>query len=146
LVRRAINPKELTVTIQDLAQQLVVAFNAKDAEAFGALFADDAEFVNIFGARMHGRDGIVEGHRQVFGTALNGSTLTLEGLDTMALGPDAAVAHATWRRDRDADATAATLPPGRGVFTLVGQRTGDGWKLAAATNVAVATPPGARTP
>ncbi|MCW2678070.1 MAG: hypothetical protein JWR70_3110 [Modestobacter sp.] len=134
------------MAIEDLAQQLVEAFNAKDAEAFGALFVDDAEFVNIFGARMRGRDGITDGHRQVFGTALNGTTLTLEGLDTMALGPDAAVGHATWRRDRDADAPASALPPGRGVFTLVGRQTGDGWKLVAATNVAVAIPPGALTP
>ena len=134
------------MAIEDLVQQLVEAFNAKDAEAFGALFADDAEFVNIFGARMRGRNGIIDGHRQVFGTALKGTTLTLEGLDTITLGPDAAVSHATWRRDRDADAPATALPPGRGVFTLVGRQTGDGWKLAAATNVAMVTPPGALTP
>ncbi|HEV7872050.1 MAG TPA: SgcJ/EcaC family oxidoreductase [Modestobacter sp.] len=134
------------MAIEDLAQELVGAFNAKDPDAFAALFSPDAEFVNVFGARMRGRAGIDAGHRQMFATALRGSTLTAESLETMQLGPDAAVCHLTWARGRDVDATPATLPPGRGVFTLVGQRTADGWQLAAATNVAITVPGGALAP
>lgn len=131
---------------QDLAHRLAEAFNDKDAEAFAALFTDDAEFVNIFGGRMRGRTGIAEGHRQVFATALTGSVLALEEIDIMPLGADVAVCHARWRRGRTAEATPATLPPGEGIFTLVGRRDGEQWLLAAATNVAVAAPPGALVP
>jgi uncharacterized protein (TIGR02246 family) len=134
------------MTVEDLARQLVDAFNDKDAAAFAALFAPDAEFVNVFGARMHGRAGIEEGHRHVFSTALQGSTLVAEDLEVQSLGEDAAVCHLTWRRDLTADAGPATLPPGRGVFTLVGRRAGPGWELAAAANVACVAPPGALTP
>ena len=42
------------------------AFNTKDADAFAAPFAEDAEYVNIFGPRMRRRDGIAAGHQIVF--------------------------------------------------------------------------------
>ena len=44
------------------------SLNDKDAEAVGALFSPDAEFVNIMGMRMSGRDGIVKGHSWRCGT------------------------------------------------------------------------------
>jgi uncharacterized protein (TIGR02246 family) len=106
--------EEIGMTPQDLAHRLADAFNDKDADAFAALFTEDAEFVNVFGARMRGRAGIAEGHRRVFATTLVGSTLALEELDVLPLGDDVAVCHARWRRGRTADATPATLPPGKG--------------------------------
>jgi uncharacterized protein (TIGR02246 family) len=134
------------MAVQELAHRLVDAFNEKDADAFAALFAEDAEFVNIFGGRMSGREGIAAGHRQVFATALTGSTLTMEDLDVLPVGDDVAVCHLRWSRGRTAEATDTTLPPGAGIFTLVGRRDGDRWLLAAATNVAAAAPPGALVP
>jgi uncharacterized protein (TIGR02246 family) len=138
--------EEIGMTPQDLVHRLADAFNDKDADAFAALFTEDAEFVNVFGARMRGRAGIAEGDRRVFATTLVGSTLALEELDVLPLGDDVAVCHARWRRGRTADATPATLPPGEGIFTLVGRRDGDGWLLAAATNVAITAPPGSLHP
>jgi uncharacterized protein (TIGR02246 family) len=132
--------------VQDLAQRLVDAFNDKDADAFAALFTEDAEFVNIFGGRMRGREGIAAGHRHVFATALTGSVLTMDALDVLPVGDDVAVCHLGWTRGRTPEATEATLPPGAGIFTLVGRRDGDEWRLAAATNVAAAAPPGALVP
>ena len=47
------------------AEQLTDAFaeklNAKDPAALGELFTEDAEFVNIMGMRMRGRQGIDAG-------------------------------------------------------------------------------------
>jgi uncharacterized protein (TIGR02246 family) len=134
------------MTAEELARKLVDAFNDKDADAFAGLFTEDAEFVNIFGGRMRGRDGIAAGHRQVFATALTGSTLTMDELDVLPIGDDVAVCHLRWTRGRTPEATEATLPPGAGIFTLVGRRAEDGWLLAAATNVAAAAPRGALVP
>ena len=105
------------------------------------LFADDAEYVNIFGQRMGRRDGIAAGHQVVFASLLAGSRFTVTGTDVMPLGQDAALMHATWRRDRLPGATPATLPAGTGIFTFVARRAGDAWLLAGATNVQDAAPP-----
>jgi uncharacterized protein (TIGR02246 family) len=125
-----------------LADRLAAAFNDKDAGAFAALFAEDAEFVNIFGQRMRGRAGIEAGHRVVFEKLLHGSRLTMREVDVMALGDDHALVHATWTRERLADAPPATLPPGTGIFTLVARRAPDGWVLVGATNTQDVPPPG----
>jgi uncharacterized protein (TIGR02246 family) len=125
----------------DLVDRLAATFNTKDADAFAALFTEDAEFVNILGQRMRRRGGIAAGHEIVFAKLLAGSRLNVTEIDVMPLGDDVAMMHATWTRDRLADATPATLPPGTGIFTLVARRTDDDWLLVGATNVQDATPP-----
>ncbi len=63
-------------------RQLVDAFaealNAKDANALGQLFTEDAEFVNIMGMRMRGRQGIVDGHAWAFNGPLRGRRVRFE--------------------------------------------------------------------
>jgi uncharacterized protein (TIGR02246 family) len=56
------------------------ALNDGDADALGALFTEDAVFVNIAGIRMLARDGIVEGHRWALAGPLKATTVTLEDL------------------------------------------------------------------
>lgn len=46
------------------------AMNAKDHQVLSELFTEDAEFVSINGARLHGRDTIASGHAQIFSKAL----------------------------------------------------------------------------
>jgi uncharacterized protein (TIGR02246 family) len=129
--------------VRDLARDLVDAYNDKDAEAFGSLFTDDAQFVNVLGDRRRGRVEIAESHRHAFTTVLAGTSLSAEGLDVEALGNDLEVGVLEWRRDRAADAPPVGAPAGTGVFTLVARRDGDRWRLAAASNVPVTQPPGA---
>jgi uncharacterized protein (TIGR02246 family) len=128
--------------VESVVDALGKAFNDKDAQSFARLFTDDAEFVTIFGARMRGRAGIEAGHSAVFANALSGNRLVISGIDAKAIGADVALCHAAWVRERSADAPEGSLPPGSGLFTLVFTRTGNGWAIAAATNVQDATPPG----
>jgi hypothetical protein len=57
---------------REIVDAFETALNAKDAEALGELFAEDAEFVNIVGMRMRRREGIVAGHAWAFGGPLGG--------------------------------------------------------------------------
>lgn len=49
---------------------LLAALNHKSAPALGALFTDDAEFVNIMGTRMRGRRDIEVQHDGHFNLGL----------------------------------------------------------------------------
>lgn len=129
--------------VQQLACSLVDAYNAKDAEAFGLLFTNDAQFVNVLGDRRRGRAEIVESHRHAFATVLAGTSLNAEALDVETVSKDLEIGVLEWRRERSADAPAVGAPAGTGVFTLVARRDGDRWRLAAASNVPVTQPPGA---
>lgn len=111
------------------------AFNAKDHEAFGALFTDDAVFVNIIGGLARGRETIAQEHRHGFATSLASAHWAWTSVDTMVLTDDVTVCHAQWNRTRLPDAPPATLPPGTGVVTFVLRKAEGNWKIAAATNV-----------
>jgi uncharacterized protein (TIGR02246 family) len=125
-----------------LVDQLAQSFNTRNALAFANLFAEDAEFVNIFGQRMRQRSGIASGHQMVFETLLAGTHLAVNQVDVMPLGEDVVLMHATWTRERLPEARATALPPGSGIFTLVARRASDGWELVGVTNVQDALPPG----
>ena len=131
--------------VVELADRLVAAYNDKDAEAFAALFTDDAEFVNVRGDRTRGRAGIAEGHQWAFSSVLAGTSLVKESLDVTPVTDDVELGVLGWRRERSSDAPPAGAPAGTGVFTLVARRGADAWRLAAASNVPVIAPPATPT-
>lgn len=121
---------------QALSTALIEAHNAHDAAALGALFTDDAEFVNIVGGRQTGRTAITKGHAAAFQGPLAGVVLALGGLDAKRIAPDIVLAHAEWDRSQGPGAGPRTLPPGSGLFTMVIALEGDGTpKFAALSNV-----------
>ncbi len=128
---------------QDLVDAFAEALNAKDPEALGRLFAEDAEFVNILGMRMRGRAGIVAGHAWAFDGPLRGRRIRFDRVDELAVTDDVSVLHGHCLRELEPDAPADGLPPGASVLVFVARRGPAGWELVAATNVTEAAPPGA---
>ena len=127
--------------VEDLMKGFSDAFNAKDATALAALFSEDAEFVNIFGGRMRGRNEIQAGHAGFFAHALDANHLVMDpDPDVKLLTPDLLLAHAHWTRERLPDAPEGTLPPSTGVLTLVVRQNAGHWELVAATNVQAVAP------
>jgi uncharacterized protein (TIGR02246 family) len=128
---------------QDVLYALGDALNAKDAEALGALFAEDSEFVNIMGMRMRGREGIVKGHAWAFSGPLAGSRVEFDAVDELPVTSDVVVLHGHVLRERLPDAPPSTLPAGATVLELVTRRGPDGWQAVAAVNVTESLPPAA---
>jgi uncharacterized protein (TIGR02246 family) len=125
---------------REIVDAFETALNAKDAEALGELFAEDAEFVNIVGMRMRRREGIVAGHAWAFGGPLGGSRISFDQVDELPVTDDVTVLHAHCVRERLPDAPPQTLPAGRSVLVFVTRRNCDGWQAVAATNVTEAPP------
>ncbi len=128
------------------AEKLTDAFaeklNAKDPAALGQLFTEDAEFVNIMGMRMRGRQGIVDGHAWAFNGPLRGRWIRFDQVDALAVTDEVTVLHGHCIREREPDAPAEGLPDGASVLVFVTRRGPQGWEIAAATNVTEALPPG----
>jgi uncharacterized protein (TIGR02246 family) len=49
-----------------------------DAEAFGAVFAEDVDFVTVRGEELRGRDAVVAGHARLFAGPFRGTRLIPE--------------------------------------------------------------------
>lgn len=128
----------------DLVNAFAKALNAKDPEALGRLFAEDAEFVNILGMRMRGREGIVAGHAWAFNGPLRGRRIRFDQVDELAVTDDVTILHGHCLRELEPDAPANGLPAGASVLVFVARHATGTWELVAATNVTEAAAPAAR--
>ena len=118
--------------IRALYARMCRAWSSGDAEAYGACFTDDCDYVAFDGSHVRGRAAVVRSHDALFRGVLNGSRLVGEVTGTRRLGRDAALAHGlgsivvAWR----------ARPPRRRltVNTLVAVRCPEGWRFAAIHN------------
>ncbi|MGH3383599.1 MAG: SgcJ/EcaC family oxidoreductase [Nocardioidaceae bacterium] len=118
--------------LTDLFERMCAAWTAGDAEAYGACFTEDSDYVSYDGAHARGRDTMVDSHDKLFRGVLTDSALVGQVESIRYLRPDVAVLHATgsvlmpWR----------TSLPNRRLSrqTLVAVDTPDGWKVTALHN------------
>ncbi len=125
----------------------VDAWNRHDMEAFGKLFAPDADFVNVAGEWWKGRQTIQMRHAYAHGTVPAGapgdqqryygifksSTLRFTQIDVRFLRKNVAVAHVSMELLGDA----RTPDPRHSVATFVLTRQGGAWLIAVAQNTEV---------
>ena len=114
---------------------LVETWNRHDMAAYSALFAPDADFVNVVGARLRGRPEIEQSHVNLHRTIFRNSALRAAESSVRFLNEETAVAHVSW------EMTGAEGLPGwnvpevrRGMMTLVLVQDADRWLIAAAHN------------
>ena len=124
---------------EDVPTAFATAWNAHDMEAFGALFHDDATFVNRFGHYVRGVEDIIALHRPIHETIYRDSTLENELIDMAPIGDRAAIIH-FWSRL----ATGAAHPAGpHAIDTLilaVLTRRNGAWRIQALENVTLTNP------
>lgn len=117
-------------------------WNRHDAAAWVAPFEADAEFVNIVGMRLAGREQIQQRHAELFQGIFSKSSVVITTGKLTRLGPDAALVDTVYElrgyerlppgiRPTDADGTLRT----RMRYAL--SRRSDGWHVAAAQNTAI---------
>jgi uncharacterized protein (TIGR02246 family) len=83
--------------IQAILQQLEAAWNAYNSASFAALFAEDANFIHIFGGQLDGRTAIEAAHRVIFNTIYRGSRASFMLRNIRFVRSDVAVVFAQMR-------------------------------------------------
>ena len=124
---------------EDAPHAFQTAWNNHDMRCFGALFHDDATFVNRFGHYVRGVDEIVKLHAPIHATIYSDSMLENELIDVVAISDDAAIMH-FWSRLT----VGAAHPAGpHAVDTLilaVLTRQAAEWRIKALENVTLTNP------
>lgn len=85
------NQRHDTAAVRAVIDGLIDAWARHDAEAYGALFTEDASYLSFVGTVYRGRADIVSSHRALFAKFLKGTKLADEVLDIRFYGPDTAV-------------------------------------------------------
>jgi uncharacterized protein (TIGR02246 family) len=136
-------------TIAALITSQAETWNRHDAAAWVAPFDADAEFVNIVGMRLSGKEQIQQRHAELFQSIFSHSSVVVTTGKLTRLGADAAVVDTVYElrgydrlppgiRPTDADGTLRTRM--RYVLT----HRSDGWHVVAAQNTAIFPPPDAK--
>jgi uncharacterized protein (TIGR02246 family) len=117
--------------LHNIVGALESAWNAMDAEAFAAPFAEDADFVNIRGEHFRGRPAIAAGHVALFRGIYAGSTNQYTVEDARLLRPEVALV-----RVRSALGVPRGPFAGRhgARFTLVLTKQRHGWEITSLHN------------
>lgn len=119
--------------IRQLEKQQEEAWNAHDARAYGNLFTEDGDCVNVVGWWWKGRAEIEKKLTDAYLFVFRESVLTIKEVEIRFPGPDIAVAHVRWTM------TGARTPKGipepqQGIQTHLLQKQGGKWLIAAFQN------------
>jgi len=124
---------------EDVPEAFRQAWNDHDMAAFGALFDEDATFVNRFGHYVRGVEHIVAMHVAVHDTIYRDSTLDNELIDVVPLGAESALIHFRSRLHAGAAHPAGPHQVDTLILAvLVGH--GNGWRIKAVENVTLTDP------
>lgn len=121
-------------TPEDIPRQFEDAWNDKDANALAALFAEDADFVNVVGLWWQNRPDIERAHEYGLTTFFAQSQITARRVKVKLIRPDVAVILTRWRLIGQIDKVGQTIDPRFSVMTLVASRGAKGWIVQAAQN------------
>jgi uncharacterized protein (TIGR02246 family) len=115
--------------VKAIGQAWAEAWDAGDMDAIGALYAEDADYVNFFGERISGRAAIQAAFAELNSTVYKGTTIEVEPVAVSFIAPDVAVTDTVWKLAGVPD-DAPPLPT-EGQSTVVAVKQGDVWKIAA---------------
>jgi uncharacterized protein (TIGR02246 family) len=117
--------------IEAIVGELETAWNAGDGTAFGAPFAEDADFVNVRGEHARSREAIATGHVGIFRSIYAGSRVTYTVESVRLLRPDVALVHARGELDAPAGPLAGRHASR---FSMVVTKEHGGWQVASFHN------------
>ncbi|MDK3019139.1 SgcJ/EcaC family oxidoreductase [Pseudodonghicola flavimaris] len=120
----------------DIPAAFAAAWAARDAAALAALFAEDADFVNVVGLWWHDRAAIERAHAYGLTTFFAESQLTPEVIRTRDLGA-VAVVQCRFRLTGQRDPQGRPAGPRRTILTFVARRLAAGWQVVTAQNTDV---------
>jgi uncharacterized protein (TIGR02246 family) len=122
-----------------LIEQVAAQWNAQDAEAYAALFDADADFVDVLGRRIKGREAIERIHRRNFATIHLNSRVSMELLAVRELSDNVALVHVHGAMDIPAGPLAGT---NTSTQTWILANTRGAWRITAFHNTLVRDMPG----
>ena len=120
--------------IRAVVEAFMDSWNRHDMEAHAAVFAVDADFVDVFGTLLRGRREIHEQQGQRHTARFSKSTVRTLDLSIRFIRPDVAIVHHWWEMIGDAGPDGKGAPPRKGIFSFVVSGQGDHWEFQAAHN------------
>lgn len=125
-------------TINQMIEHFTNAWNYHEGHGSADYYAEDADFVNIFGMAFSGKQEIEIRHIKIHETFLKGSTFEVIDLKLREAMPDVVIAHVHWK-------VSHIQKPGKdplketmyGIFTHVLLKNHEKWEITATQNTLI---------
>ncbi|MDF0597054.1 YybH family protein [Psychromarinibacter halotolerans] len=128
---------------EDMPAAFARAWMARDAGALAALFAEDADFVNVVGIWWEDRPAIEAAHGYALGSFFADSRLVPGRVKLRRLGDNVAVVHCRFLLTGQRRPGGGAAGRRSTIICFVMQRTAEGWRCVTAQNTDIV--PGAET-
>lgn len=126
--------------IDKIVSNITAAWNRRDVAAFGAAFAEDAEFTNVFGMVQRGRAEIESSHAPLFETIFKDTELTAIETRVRFIRPDIAAVDVRWKMTGARDPMGNPWPEREGILNWIVTLHGDRWLIDVSHNMDLPSP------
>lgn len=127
----------LRAQLEGYTERYARAWNRHDAVELCSAYAADADFVDVSGTIVHGREAIVEHHRQRFDSIFAGSSLSVTTVKVRLVTRSSAVVHGIWSMRGHVNATGDWLPLRTGMLLFVFARRNGDWNVVLSQSTAL---------
>lgn len=125
-----------------LVREIEAAWNAHDMTRFAACFGEDADFVNVAGVWMRGRDAIEKKHAASHAARFKDSTMEMRLAAFKQIAPGVGVMHITWQLEGRAESgPRRTTETRRGVWSWTVRDHRAKLEIVSAHNTDILAPP-----
>ena len=119
---------------ESVARAFFERWNNGDADGLAALFAEDADFVNVVGIWWRNRKSIRKAHAYGFERIFRNARLSITELKVRVLRPDVHIVHSVSTLVGQTGPDGKPAGPRVAVITMVTERRGDGFVIVSAQN------------
>ena len=117
--------------VRNVLAEFTDSWNRHDMAAFGRLFAENCDYVNIAGVHWKGVQEIVQRQAELFQNRLKTAVRTLSGVEVRFPTPDVALVHATWDVTGWSRPTGQAVPVLKEITTMMMVKTNGKWLITA---------------
>ena len=120
--------------VRNVLAEYEVSWNGHDTAAFGRLFTEDCDYVNIAGVHWKGVQEIVQRQAELFQSRLKTAVRNLTGVEVRFSTPDVALVHATWDVTGSSRPTGEAVPVLKEITTMTMAKTDGKWLITSFQN------------
>jgi uncharacterized protein (TIGR02246 family) len=127
--------KDDEAALQRLPEAFRDAFNTHDGQALAAIMADDVDFVTVGLTWFQGRPDFEKYHTRLLRGRFKEISYAILQTHVRFIRPDVAVVRHSWTVKGDKNVDGSDRPQRFGMMTMVAEKRGGTWLVAAAQNV-----------
>ena len=121
--------------ITEVLERFTEAWNTHDAKAYADLFAENADFTNVFGQSFHGRETIEAQHAKIFASMFKDSRITSMNSTVRLIDQLFASVDVIWTMSGAVDMKGNSWADRKGLMSLVMKFENEVWSILSMHNM-----------